>query len=110
MLNHRDRDYAAKVFGFATFGRVYGTIICFSGLVNLSQSALDAMTHEEFHDNPIPVNAILAGAGLVIGVMLVVFVWSQGRKVRREQAQDAVTERTRLLPEESIAEEDEEDY
>jgi len=26
-------DYAAKVFGFATFGRVYGTIIAFSGVV-----------------------------------------------------------------------------
>ncbi|CEJ61481.1 hypothetical protein PMG11_10014 [Penicillium brasilianum] len=29
-------DYATKVFGFATFGRVYGTIICLSGLATFS--------------------------------------------------------------------------
>ncbi|KAF7587211.1 hypothetical protein BBP40_007548 [Aspergillus hancockii] len=38
-------DYATKVFGFATFGRVYGTIICFSGIVNFSQYGLDYLTH-----------------------------------------------------------------
>ncbi|KAL9577561.1 MAG: hypothetical protein Q9212_006291, partial [Teloschistes hypoglaucus] len=30
-------DYAAKVFGFHTFGRVYGTIICLAGILNFSQ-------------------------------------------------------------------------
>lgn len=86
-------DYAAKVFGFNTFGRVYGMIICFSGLVNLLQPAIDAMSHEVFHNNPIPVNAFLAGLGFVIGTILVGYVSIQGRKVMKQQAvEDAETE------------------
>lgn len=74
-------DYAAKVFGFATFGRVYGAIICFSGVVNLSQPLIDATNHEIFHDNPIPINVILASLGFLFGTLLVVFVWVKGRDV-----------------------------
>lgn len=85
------------MFGFATFGRVYGTIICFSGLINLSQPLIDAANHEVFHDNPIPINVILASLGLVFGVMLVAYVWTQGRKV--EIQNHKVDETTRLLPE-----------
>lgn len=85
-------DYAAKVFGFATFGRVYGTIICFSGLVNLFQPAIDAMSHEVFHDNPLPLNTLLAGLAVVIGTVLVLYVIIQGRKVMKEHAvEDAET-------------------
>ncbi|KAI5364974.1 Putative major facilitator superfamily, MFS transporter superfamily [Septoria linicola] len=89
-------DYAAKVFGFATFGRVYGTIICFSGVINLSQPLIDAANHEVFHDDPIPINVTLASLGLVFGAALVGFVWLQGRKV--EMKPSKVDERTRLLP------------
>lgn len=85
-------DYAGKVFGFATFGRVYGTIICFSGLVNLLQPAIDATSHEVYHDNPIPLNALLAGLATIIGIILVLYVVVQGRKVMREHAfEDAET-------------------
>lgn len=99
-------DYAAKVFGFATFGRVYGTIICLSGLVNFSQYGLDALTHGPFRGNPIPINVILAGAGFVVGTALVLFVWIEGRHVRRRQLEEeAEEERERLIPE-VIGEED----
>lgn len=85
-------DYAGKVFGFATFGRVYGTIICFSGLVNLLQPAIDATSHEVYHDNPVPLNALLAGLATIIGVILVLYVVVQGRKVMKEHAfEDAET-------------------
>ncbi|KAF2469852.1 MFS transporter-like protein Fmp42 [Lindgomyces ingoldianus] len=85
-------DYAAKVFGFATFGRVYGTIICFSGLVNLSQTAIDALTKATFHGNPIPVNAFLASAGFVIGAALVAFVGIQSHRMhKRLEDEDAMT-------------------
>ncbi|KAJ5299211.1 hypothetical protein N7476_010768 [Penicillium atrosanguineum] len=67
-------DYATKVFGFATFGRVYGSIICLSGLANFSQYGLDALTHGPFHENPIPINATLAIAGFVVGIALVTYV------------------------------------
>lgn len=74
-------DYATKVFGFKTFGKVYGAIICLSGLVNLSQYGIDALTLEAFHGNPMPVNVVLAAAGFWVGTMLVVFVWYQGKIV-----------------------------
>jgi hypothetical protein len=89
-------DYAAKVFGFATFGTVYGTIICLSGLCTFAQSALQAITHDMFNDNPTPVNLVLAGLGLGIGVILVAFVTVRGRTVREEQPD--VDERRSLLP------------
>ncbi|KAK3684432.1 hypothetical protein LTR37_020272, partial [Vermiconidia calcicola] len=94
-------DYAAKVFGFATFGRVYGCIIALSGVVNLTQPLIDAMDHELFNDNPIPVNAFLASLGFVFGTSLVVYVWRQGRKVAKAQeAQMAEYQRYRVIPEE----------
>ncbi|KAE8148078.1 major facilitator superfamily domain-containing protein [Aspergillus avenaceus] len=68
-------DYAAKVFGFQTFGKVYGLIICLSGLGNFAQAGLDALTFQLFHQNPIPVNFILTAITTIAGVALVGFVW-----------------------------------
>lgn len=94
-------DYAAKVFGFATFGRVYGCIIALSGIVNLFQPAIDAMDHEVFNDNPIPINVAFAALAFVFGTALVGYVWWQGRTVRRvEKEQMAEYERYRIIPEE----------
>ncbi|KXJ95703.1 FMP42 protein [Microdochium bolleyi] len=76
-------DYCAKVFGFRTFGTVYGTIICLAGVLNFSQSLLDYMFRVTFEGNPVPVNLILLTLGLVIGVLLVGFVWLQARMLRR---------------------------
>lgn len=75
-------DYSAKVFGFRTFGTVYGTIICLSGLFNFSQSGLDYLFHKTFRNDPVPVNLILLAMGLVIGVWLVAYVWWNVRKIR----------------------------
>jgi MFS family permease len=85
-------DYATKVFGFATFGRVYGTIICFSGLVNLSQTGIDALTKGRFHGNPIPVNVFLAASAFVIGTALVTYVTVQVYRMRKKlDEEDAIT-------------------
>ncbi|KAF1952286.1 MFS transporter-like protein Fmp42 [Byssothecium circinans] len=85
-------DYATKVFGFATFGRVYGTIICFSGLVNLSQTGIDALTKSMFQGNPIPVNVFLAAAGSLVGFALVAYVTVQTYRMQKVlQDEDAVT-------------------
>lgn len=85
-------DYATKVFGFATFGRVYGTIICFSGLVNLSQTGVDALTKSVFDGNPIPVNAFLAVSGFIIGTALVTYVTVQVYRMRKRlDEEDAIT-------------------
>ncbi|KAL4867618.1 hypothetical protein BDV12DRAFT_171021 [Aspergillus spectabilis] len=94
-------DYATKVFGFATFGRVYGTIICVSGLVNFSQYGLDALTHGPFDSNPIPINIFLATAGFIVGSVLVGFVATAGYRLRARMREDAEEgERQRLIPEE----------
>lgn len=82
-------DYAAKVFGFRTFGKVYGLIICLAGLLNFSQSALDAMTHKVFHGDPVPVNIILLVIALVVGIALVGYVWQKSRYFVRERLEGA---------------------
>ncbi|KAL4901730.1 hypothetical protein BDW74DRAFT_159421 [Aspergillus multicolor] len=70
-------DYAAKVFGFHTFGKVYGLIICVAGLGNFAQAGLDALTFTVFNRSPIPVNLILTSLTAVAGFALMIFV---GRK------------------------------
>lgn len=77
-------DYAAKVFGFRTFGTVYGTIICLSGLFNFSQSGLDYLFHQTFRGNPVPVNVMLMSAGLLVGVALVAYVGYRARTLKRK--------------------------
>jgi hypothetical protein len=87
------RDYAAKVFGFHTFGKVYGLIICLAGLFNFSQSFLDALTHKVWDGNPVPVNIILLCISLTVGISLTTFVAIQskklGKKELRAEADDA---------------------
>jgi len=81
-------DYATKVFGFATFGKIYGAIICLSGLVNLFQPGINALIYENFNGNPIPVNVILAALGFLVGIILVAYVWIKGGVVQKIQARE----------------------
>jgi len=76
-------DYAAKVFGFHTFGKVYGLIICLAGLLNFVQSALDALRYKQFKGDPVPVNIILLVAVFLVGSLLVIFVYRKSRELRR---------------------------
>lgn len=78
-------DYSAKVFGFATFGKVYGLIICLAGLFNFSAQGLDALTHRRFGNDPVPVNVMLLSLAFAVGVVLVGFVWSRSRAMQRER-------------------------
>jgi MFS family permease len=77
-------DYAAKVFGFRTFGTVYGFVICLAGLFNFSQSGLDALCHKVFNNNPIPGNLVLLSSALIVGLSLCVFVGISAYKIRRQ--------------------------
>ena len=72
-------DYAAKVFGFQTFGKVYGLMICLAGLGNFAQAGLDTLTFRVFCHNPIPVNVVLMAVTGLVGVVLVGFVWWKTR-------------------------------
>ena len=85
-------DYAAKVFGFHTFGKVYGLIILTAGLLNLSQSGLDALTHKVFHRDPLPVNLVLLVAVVIVGTILVGFVWYQSKHMKRDYLEEEAEE------------------
>ncbi|EAW20906.1 putative MFS transporter Fmp42 [Aspergillus fischeri NRRL 181] len=80
-------DYAAKVFGFQTFGKVYGLIICLAGLGNFLQAGLDALTFKLFARDPVPVNLVLTASTGVIGGALVAFVWWQAKRMDASRAQ-----------------------
>lgn len=92
-------DYSAKVFGFATFGKVYGLVICLAGLLNFTQAGLDALTHKAFANDPIPVNVILLSSALLVGVVLVGYVWRKSYTMHREKLEEeAETARETLIP------------
>jgi len=96
-------DYTAKVFGFHTFGKVYGLIICFAGLFNFSQSGLDALTHGVFRDDPRPANAALMLAVLLVGSVLAIYAQRKKKAVSRvwlEVEADEASER--LMPDPSV--------
>lgn len=81
-------DYTAKVFGFYTFGKVYGLMICCAGALNLLQTTLDVATHNVFHGNPIPVNFILLTTVLLVGSTLTGYVWHRSRASGRERLEE----------------------
>ncbi|KAJ2906105.1 Protein FMP42 [Zalerion maritima] len=74
-------DYCGKVFGFATFGTVYGTLICIAGLGNILQNVLDYIFHKVCHGNPFAINLGLVLVGIVVGIALVAYVrWGVKRR------------------------------
>ena len=81
-------DYAGKVFGYHTFGKVYGLIICMAGLLNFSQAGLDALTHKAFHRDPLPANLILLLIAFIVGAALVGYVYWQSRALKRNQLEE----------------------
>lgn len=76
-------DYCVKVFGVATFGKVYGAIIFLAGLFNFSQAFLDTLTLQWHNGDPRPANTILLSLSLIAGVTLVVFVKGKMDDARR---------------------------
>lgn len=104
-----DSDYTAKVFGFASFGRVYGMLICISGLVQFVQSGLDALTLGPLGGDPTPINIFITVIGTVFGLVLTLYVHVKSQrydvkgKQRRERAQGTESERLGLISEEGTA-------
>ncbi|KAJ6151740.1 hypothetical protein N7470_006868 [Penicillium chermesinum] len=80
-------DYAAKVFGFQTFGKVYGLIICLAGVGNFAQAGLDSLTLRVFEGNPIPVNVGLTVLVAGVGGALVGYVSWQTKVLARDGAE-----------------------
>ncbi|CUM62877.1 uncharacterized protein PRCAT00000436001 [Priceomyces carsonii] len=87
-------DYCAKIFGFDTFGTIYGSIICFSGICNILQQVMDKATHEVFNMNPIPVNSILTALTAIFAVMLMAYVRGQEKNIKRNRLEIEAQEAT----------------
>ncbi|CAG9948775.1 unnamed protein product, partial [Clonostachys rosea f. rosea IK726] len=80
-------DYTTKVFRFATFSRIYRTLICFSGLVSFTQTGLNTLIYSPLGGDPTPVNTVLSAIGIVIGITLTAFVLLKSREGAREQTE-----------------------
>ncbi|KAI5970256.1 hypothetical protein CANMA_000608, partial [Candida margitis] len=80
-------DLCAKVYGFETFGTVYGLIMTISGVFNYGQSYLDELTHTVFQMDPMPVNLMLALVTLLVGGLTVGYVYVEGtRRIKKNIA------------------------
>lgn len=78
-------DYSAKIFGFTTFGTVYGLMMCVSGICNYGQIFLDYVTHTHQDGNPTPVNIFLIVLSVVFGGGLVMYILHQSKHIERER-------------------------
>lgn len=87
------RYTASKIFGFATFGRVYGTVICASGVFNLVQSGLESLLSEKLHGNPFIMNVALGIIGTILAVAFAGYVKWQSREQDKRYAEVNVTYR-----------------
>jgi hypothetical protein len=85
------------VFGFASFGRIYGTVVCISGLSNFAQTLIDALVYGPLHGNPVPVNIGLGAGGAVVGLALTIYVTIKGRAFSEEKDHVKTEERQRLM-------------
>jgi len=82
-------DYAAKVFGFETFGTVYGLVMTISGLFGLILTPLDILTKGPLNGSYTPVNVVLMVLGVVASSTLALKVWSYTRKGQVRLEEDA---------------------
>lgn len=71
--------------------------MCFGGLLNFSQYGLDALTHITFRNNPIPVNLMLLVIALIVGIILVVYVWRNTLSIKRGLLEDEAEEAREVL-------------
>ncbi|KAK7204324.1 major facilitator superfamily domain-containing protein [Myxozyma melibiosi] len=89
-------DYVAKVFGFDTFGQIYGLISTVSGLFNFGQSGFDTLTHHVLHRDPRPVNIGLVIVSTAIGAWFVWYVEKQARRIKRSALEFEAEQATAL--------------
>ncbi|KAG9054845.1 hypothetical protein FS842_003964 [Serendipita sp. 407] len=75
-------DYCAKVFGFGTFGTVYGLANTLSGLFGLVLRPIDLLLKSKLHGDYTPPNLVLLGCGIVASSLLTWRVWVGTRPVR----------------------------
>lgn len=80
-------DICVKVFGFNTFGTIYGTIICILGMCNVLQQVLDRITQQMLGNNPTPVNSVLTLLTVGFALAIIQYVHSQQLHLKRHSLQ-----------------------
>lgn len=85
-------------------------ITCLSGLVNFSQSGLDALTHGPLNGDPTLVNAIMAVVGTVIGIALTSYVYIKSRDFEVELKQEDARQETVRQERMALIQEDTTEY
>lgn len=68
--NARNSDYAAKAFGFETFGTVYGLAMTVSGGIGVVLNPLDRLVKGKLGGDYTPINVVLLVLGFVSTLML----------------------------------------
>ncbi|ANB13692.1 hypothetical protein AWJ20_4635 [Sugiyamaella lignohabitans] len=83
-------DYTVNIFGFHTFGLVYGLILAVSGLANLLILQFNSGPLKMHHRlaDPNSTNELLLGLTALVGLVLIMYIWLQGKKIRRKQLED----------------------
>ena len=60
-------------------------MICLAGLFNFLQAPLDAATHQQFGDDPVPVNVMLLVTAVVAGTAVIGYVGWRSRTMARDK-------------------------
>jgi len=74
-------DYCGKVFGFATFGTVYGLANSIAGAFGLILRPIDLLLKSKLHGDYTPPNVVLTGCGIIASTLLSWKVWSGTRRI-----------------------------
>ncbi|PVF96317.1 hypothetical protein CPB86DRAFT_775822 [Serendipita vermifera] len=74
-------DYCAKVFGFATFGTVYGLSNSIAGVFGLTLRPIDLLLKSKLHGDYTPPNLVLFACGIIASSLLSWKVWIGTRPV-----------------------------
>lgn len=73
-------DFAAKCFGFATFGRVYGLANTLSGMLNVVQWPMDLLVKYRLQGNFTPLNLALIVFGALAPAAVSLRIWKGARQ------------------------------
>ncbi|ORX36384.1 major facilitator superfamily domain-containing protein [Kockovaella imperatae] len=93
-------DYGAKVFGFQTFGTVYGLGMTLSGVFGFVLTPLDLLTKGPLNGSYTPVNLTLLILGLISGLTMAYVIWSHSRQGRIILSDSSVVNRHTAIQEE----------
>lgn len=73
-------DFFAKVFGFVTFGRLYGLAMTISGFLGLLLTPMDILTQKHLNGNYNPINITLIIVGALTNIAVAVRLYMHTAK------------------------------